>query len=129
MLKLKATTHPIAPSSIKGTIQTFPGSWINKNTNPANNDPQQSTTVPPGGSGYSIDLDEDYDVLCITSGMTFEASQSHTVCWWANTNVIKNGQEQFGQFTKYDTYVWGLGGDYKWKSMPTSSIWDELVIV
>jgi hypothetical protein len=92
---------------------------------PAGNDPEQSTDVPSGFSGYSIDLDGD-DSVCISSGATFNPSQSHTLCWWTKPNSLDT-RDQFAQYGNYDSWVQS-GGNYRWSTKNLDSSWNYLDI-
>jgi hypothetical protein len=76
--------------------------------------PQQSTQVPPGLTGHSLQLDGS-STVCTGMGLNFDQSKSHTACWWANTSAIGVG-EQIAQYCAYDTWWGGIGGtaDYNW---------------
>ncbi|NLD46665.1 MAG: hypothetical protein GX660_05630, partial [Clostridiaceae bacterium] len=72
-------------------------------------DPAQSSIVPSGKTGYSIELDGN-DQTCIRSGFTFDPSADHTMCFWVmKTNFAGEGNV-FAQHCVYDT--WDEGYDY-----------------
>jgi hypothetical protein len=91
---------------------------------PAGNDPEQSTDVPSGFSGYSIDLDGD-DSVCISSGFTFDPSQSHTLCFWSKLDSTAS-RDQFAQFTNYDSWVISPE-KYRWATRNlNATAWNDL---
>ncbi len=73
--------------------------------------PQQSTTVPPGMSGYSIQLDGS-SAVCIDAGFTFVSTSDHTLCWWSQPAALANSTNQFAQACAYDTWTTNSGADY-----------------
>lgn len=87
----------------------------------ANNDfvsvvgsPKQSTTTPPGFTGYSIQLDGSSSV-CIASGFTFVSTADHTLCWWSQPAALADSTNQFAQACSYDTWTTNSGVDYLWR--------------
>ena len=76
--------------------------------------PKQSTTVPPGMSGFSIELDG-ASTVCIDTGFTFDTTKDHTLCWWSRPAVLANSTNQFAQACSYDTWTTNSGADYLWR--------------
>jgi hypothetical protein len=76
--------------------------------------PQQSTTVPPGMSGYSIQLDGS-SAVCIDTGFTFDSTSDHTLCWWSQPAALANSTNQFAQACSYDTWTTNSGADFLWR--------------
>jgi hypothetical protein len=84
---------------------------------PSQNDPAQSSDIPAGFTGVSIDLDGN-DSFCTTSTTTFNPSQDHTLCFWVKPNVFTG--EAFAQFTNYDSWILSRG-TYKWATKNLTS--------
>lgn len=76
--------------------------------------PKQSTTVPAGFGGYSMQLDGASSV-CITSGFTFDTTSDHSLCWWSQPTALANSTNQFAQTCGYDTWTQSSGVDYLWR--------------
>ena len=76
--------------------------------------PKQSTTVPPGMSGFSIELDG-ASTVCIDSGFTFDTTKDHTLCWWSRPAVLADSTNQFAQACSYDTWTTSSGADFLWR--------------
>jgi hypothetical protein len=90
--------------------------------------PQQSTQVPPGLTGHSLQLDGSSSV-CTGMGLTFDQSKSHTLCWWSNPSVLDVG-DQIAQYCAYDTWWGGTGGaaDYNWSVNHCSATQPEQIL-
>ena len=73
----------------------------------------RSDNVPAGFSGYSISLNGS-STICTNSKFTFNATSDHTLCWWSNPRILKNGGNQFAQMSIYDTWTTTAGKDYMW---------------
>lgn len=86
----------------------------NNNFTTVHGTPKQSTTVPPGRSGYSIALDGS-STVCIDTGFTFDSTSDHTLCWWSQPAVLGNSTNQFAQACSYDTWTTNSGADYLWR--------------
>jgi hypothetical protein len=76
--------------------------------------PQQSTTTPPGLTGYSLQLDGS-STVCIDTGFTFDSTADHTLCWWSQAAALANSTNQFAQACGYDTWTTNSGADYLWR--------------
>ena len=76
--------------------------------------PGQSTKVPPGFSGYSLQLDGT-STVCIDSGYTFDSTNDHTLCWWSQPTALSDSTNQFAQTCSYDTWTTSAGVDYLWR--------------
>ncbi len=88
-------------------------------------DPAQNTTVPPGFSGYSIELDGNDEVCNVAS---FNAAQNHTSCWWSYPSELNDGANQFAQTCFYDTWTIGTAGIYQWRINNCGSVSQDLNI-
>lgn len=76
--------------------------------------PKQSTTVPQGMTGYSIELDGS-STVCIDSAYTFDSTKDHTLCFWSKPAALANSTNQFAQACSYDTWTTNSGADYLWR--------------
>lgn len=76
--------------------------------------PKQSTNVPAGFTGHSIQLDGSSSV-CINTGFTFDSTSDHTLCWWSQPTTLGNSTNQFAQVCGYDTWTTNNGVDYLWR--------------
>ena len=76
--------------------------------------PKQSSTTPPGFTGYSISLDGS-SAVCIDSGFTFDSTSDHTLCWWSQPTVLADSTNQFAQACSYDTWTTSSGVDFLWR--------------
>lgn len=77
--------------------------------------PAQSTNVPAGFSGYSVELEVGtWDWLCIESGYTFDPTQDHSLCFWANPSSMGVRRSPFGQKCYYDNLTSDDGTSHIW---------------
>ena len=88
--------------------------YFGKNTfTTVNGSPQQSTAIPPGMSGHSLQLDGSSSV-CIESGFTFDTTSDHTLCWWSRPCAVQP-DEPIRADCGYDTWTTTCGADYEWR--------------
>jgi hypothetical protein len=76
--------------------------------------PQRSTDVPPGFTGYSLALDG-ASSLCRGPEITFDPTADHTACWWSKPASLGTGTDQFTLTCGYDTWTTDGGSTYQWR--------------
>ncbi|MFP4112573.1 MAG: LamG-like jellyroll fold domain-containing protein, partial [Candidatus Woesearchaeota archaeon] len=79
-----------------------------------NGNPEQSLVVPNSCSGYSLRLDGD-DSICAAHSSSFDASSSHTLCWWVNPQSSSSGNN-FAHASRYDTWDGDTPDVYRWST-------------